>query len=230
MISLRRFMPESAVPVPPARTPRIAAALAGMPALALAVALALAGCTSGVPVEPVAERDGVEITLRGERNPPRLPPGPEYERVTAANVQRSLERLVVRYAEVFILNLTDPVPLLSAAQVAVMRDAIAERLPDFPPDKRLGFEFRDRFQGFENEVEVYPEGEYLVYEFRKLMFLKREEVGRGDPGMNRAFIFKQPDQVVEEAGRTVIVKDRVLSAARPVLEKREEGRGEEQIF
>lgn len=194
-----------------------ALALGALALLAAVTALVVAGgCSAGGGKVVLEVRDGVEVSLRPEREPPREPPGPEFAGLTNVKVDRSLRRLVIRYIKMLIIIRSDPTPLLTEEQTAVMRDALVRELPKLPPDKRVGFYFLDQYKGHDVDVEIYPEGEFLVYEFRALMKRdKLKELGRGNTWVNEGIPYQQTNQVLLGNSAIRIIKDPIASAVRP---------------
>ena len=209
--------------------PISALALGALALLAAVTALVVAGgCSAGGGKVVLEVRDGVEVSLRPEREPPREPPGPEFAGLTNVKVDRSLRRLVIRYIKMLIFIRSDPTPLLTEEQTAVMRDALVRELPKLPPDKRVGFHFLDQYKGQDVDVEIYPEGEFLVYEFRALMYKK--EPGRGNAWINEGIPYQQTNQVLLGNSTIRIIKDPIASAVRPNFEMRDGKEEEDEIF
>ena len=208
-----------------ARAPGALALAATVTALAVA-----GGCATGGGKVVLETRDGVEVSLRPEREPPRAPPGPEFDELTSVKVERSLRRLVIRYIKMLIVIRSDPTPLLTEEQVAVLRDTLMRELPKLPPDKRVGFNFLDQYKGQEIDVEIYPEGEFLVYEFQALMKRDKKELGRGNTPINEGIPYLQTNQVLLGNAAIRIIKDPIASAVRPNFKLRDGPAEEEEIF
>ena len=79
-------------------------------------------------------------------------------------------------------------------------------------------------------MEIYPEGEFLVYEFRALMKREKNRLGRGDTTLNEGIPFLQTNQVLLGNAMIRIIKDPIASAVRPNFELREGEEEEEEIF
>jgi hypothetical protein len=183
-------------------------AAAGLTALAV-----LAACAPRHVV--LEESGGIVVTLRQERGAPRPPPGPEFAQDLDAPLKRSLARVVVRYQKIIVFNDSEPVPLFSTEQQAALHRVLLRELPTLPPDKRLGFAFKDVYLRYDVDVEVYPEGGWLVYDFLSL----QRRTSPGTPGMypiNLGKLFPQRGQIAEN-GRHPMLKDPIASEAKPDL-------------
>jgi hypothetical protein len=176
------------------------------------------------PVRTVLEtREGIEISLRPERREARPAPGPEFRDLKDYKIARSLERVVVRYGKVISFNLSDPAPLFSEGQVRALTEVLLRELPALPAGQRLGLAFYDQYRGDIVDVELYPEGDNLVYEFRALMVLKENGMRRrGSRSLNYGVLVPQRDQIVDDS-LYPLLKDPIASAARPDFHPPPEG-------
>lgn len=192
----------------------------GIGFLALAASFALASCA---PQKVVLEvTDGIEVTLRDERQPPREPPGPGFAENLETRLARSLARVVVRYQKVVVFNDSEPVQLFTEAQRAVIQRVLLRELPKLPADKRLGFALKDVYLANDVDVEIFPEADWLVYDFRSLQ-RRNTQSGPGVRPINLGTLYPHRDQIAEE-GRYPLLKDPITSAAQPDLRPpREDG-------
>ena len=208
------------------RAHRVLARLCARAALGagLAGALWLMACAPRHIV--LEETHGIVVTLRDERDPPRDPPGPDFAALDETALERSLSRVIVRYGVVVVFNRSDPVPLFSAGQRAAILAVLLRELPRLPGDKRLGLTFNDAYLNYLVDVEIYPAGNWLVYDFRAL----QQRIGymaRGERPINMGVLFPQRDQVAND-GRSPLLKDPIASAARPDLRLPDDDEEKEQ--
>ena len=191
--------------------------------------MALLSTCAPAEVKTVLEtRDGIEISLRPERHAPRPAPGREFQELKDFKIARSLSRVVVRYTKVILFIRSDPVPLFSEEQVRLLSEVLLRELPALPADKRIGLAFYDQYRGGLVHVELYPEGDYLVYDFRALMVPKDGTRGRrGSPGPNYGVLYPQRNQIVEGT-RHPLLKDPIASAARPDFKLRDSDKPEQE--
>jgi hypothetical protein len=138
--------------------------------LAVSLSALLAGACSSLErqVLSVDEGQSRSVVLLSGTPPPETPPLAGLKAITPAQVEGSLRRLVVEVSSWAQFLRGDPQPFLSGEQVAWARDRIAAHLPQLRPDQRLQLSFQDRFKGYAVEMEVYAEGENIVYRFPKL--------------------------------------------------------------
>jgi hypothetical protein len=188
----------------------------------------LAACGPAQTKTVLETQHGIELSLRSERKAPRPAPGPEFGEVNATRVERSLRRVVIRYAKVVSFVRSDPAPLFTEEQIAYLSGAVARELAALPPDQRIGLKFADQYRGDEVDVEIYPEADYLVFEFRSLLL--PVDPNRPTPQQrppNMAVLHPQRDQVFVK-GRQPVLKDPFGSAAPPDLKMRDEDEKEEE--
>jgi hypothetical protein len=202
------------------------------PASALVCAISLlALLTACAPAEirtVLENREGIEISLRAERHPPRPAPGAEFQDLDETKLARSLRRVVVRYGKVISFYRSDPVPLFTPEQVGMLSAVLLRELPALPADKRIGLAFLDQYRGDLVDIELYPEGEYLVYNFRALMVLKDDrQRNRVGGSLNYGVLLPQRDQIVEDK-RYPLLKDPLGSAARPDFKLRDSDKPEQE--
>lgn len=210
---------------------RKARARASLAALGIvALLLSLAACAPQAVI--LEERDGIIATLRDERNATRQPPGPEFANLTDSQLEYSLRRVVIRPSKAVIFIYSNPVPLFSEPQMAVIRDVLLRELPKLPPDKRIGFEFRDIHKQNDVDMEIYVEGNRLVYEFRALLRRRKENLNRGEGALNAAIVYPQRTQIVEDNSYPAI-KDDITSMAKPdlrLLDEEERKKEDDKVF
>jgi len=192
-------------------------------ALSVFAALLLSACAPANLKTVIEQREGVEISLREERKPPRPPPGPEFQDLNAVMVERSLRRVVVRYGQVIAFVRSDPVPLFTDEKVTALGEWLARELPNLPADKRIGLNFLDPYRNEVVDIELFPEGDYLVYEFRLLMVAADElQPRRGQRRRHMGIVYPQRVQVLEDDVYPIL-KDPIASAARPDFRLYEDG-------
>jgi hypothetical protein len=183
---------------------------------AVALMALLSACSIPKSKIVLETRDGFEISLRPEKYAPRPAPGPEFQDLKDFKIARSLNRVIVRYGRVISFNRSDPVPLFSEDQVRVLTEILLRELPALPADQRIGLFFSDQYRHDVVDVEIYPEGDYLVYDFRALMVL-RSDYERGSQYVSDyGILFLQRDQIKGKS-RYPVLKDPIASAARPDL-------------
>jgi hypothetical protein len=176
------------------------------------VGSALAACASERVL--LEQRAGIEVTLRPERYPPRPPPGADFANLQDVQIERSLRRVVIRHSTFFLFVYSNPVPLFTDEQLAALREVLARELPRLPLERRLGFAFIDGHRRNEVDLEIYPEGNYLVYDFRALLRRPESRLGRLGQPVNEAILFPQRDQIVK-TGRFPLLRDPIASVVQP---------------
>jgi hypothetical protein len=182
---------------------------------AFALAALLGACAPAEVRTVLDTREGIEVSIRPERQGPRPPPGAEFQDVKDFQIERSLNRVVIRYSKVVSFVRSDPVPLFTPEQVQFLSGVLTRELPKLPAGKRIGLFFLDQHRHDEVDVELYPQGEYLVYEFRALLRVPQDPVeNRGVRPPEMGVLVPQRDQV-HEAGRMTVLKDPISSTARP---------------
>ena len=98
-----------------------------------------------------------------------------------------------------------------------------EQLPIMVPGQRLRIEFSEPYRNYLVQMELYPEGTQLVYQFERLGWDPKRVGDRDTPPVNEAFLEAQPGQRIEVAPDFAILwdplKSEVLAAAQAKQEK-----------
>lgn len=139
------------------------------PLLAILLLVLAAGCS---PQRTVVMEDAAaqrRVTLLTGTEPPETPPAPGFATLPALELEVSLGRIIIRPGTWNRYALGDPASLLGPDGLRWARDAVAPLLAKLKPDQRVELHFRDRFKGYPVTVQIYPEGQELVYFFTELM-------------------------------------------------------------
>jgi hypothetical protein len=135
----------------------------------LLAAVLLAACTlqhrEVIAADPKAKQEVAILTGAPQVDPPA---DPGFAQLTPLQAEASLQRLIVRPATWSTLVHDPATPLLSPDQMRWVRDQIVAQLPRLKADQRLQLRFRDRFHGYNVEVELFGQGTDLVYRFTQL--------------------------------------------------------------
>jgi hypothetical protein len=176
--------------------------------LTLLACLAVAGCL--VTSQRIAELPGdATVSILSNTLEPERPGAPIFARLTAEDYRTNLRRIIVTYSTWISLIRTDPKPLLTKTQVKQFSEILARELPKLRLDQRLEFKFLDPVKNLDVLVEVYEEGEFLVFAFNAL------SKDLDAPGMrhvqetNKAFIVPQVGQLLTESPDFVRLKEPV---------------------
>lgn len=189
--------------------------LAPLPFLAvLALAMALGGCLikeQEISIDPDKKR---QVSLLSGVEEPDKPASPQFKQLTLAQVSGSLTRLTVEVAEVISFVRGDPTPFLTPDQVGWAAAAIHTHVPKLKPDQRLRLEFEDQHNKLTVEVQLWGEGNELVYYFTKLS--SRKEEGGFGPGesmrpTNFVTLVERPGQNLDYDANAFILKDRLFT-------------------
>lgn len=151
---------------------------------------------------------GIDVYFEESTEPLLAPPAAEFSEITAKQVRSSLRRITVRHSTWMLFIRSDPKPLLSEGQLDFLQETLIRELPHLAPGRRIRFAFRDQYRGELVDMEVYPEGEYLVYFFRALI----RQTGRTGPGPevpNHGILEPLSGQIVRSGSRPVL-KDHAL--------------------
>ena len=206
----------------PLRRPSVRLTL--FPAVWLGLALALAGC-SGQGRNSNEQRANYHraVTLNGTRET-KPAPSPKFKQLSLGEVGRSLRRITVRVSKFISFNLGDPTPFHTEAQIDWAKKVIAERLPHLKPDQRLQLHYQDQFHKYAVEVEIWAEGNQLVYYFTKLA-AKDDDPNRDiseERPQSWVTLVEQPGQSVSYDDRADILKDQLFGAGDMPVGAREE--------
>jgi hypothetical protein len=162
-----KAFPPAAGPAPRPAAAELLALL--LPALLLALLLPLlVACAAQRDVISEDAEAHREVAILTGVKAPATPADPRFAQLTVLQAEGSLRRLIVKPSGVIAFSRGDPKPFLTPEDVLWARDAVASALPKLGPQQRLQLRFRDRFNQFNVEVELYGEGSELVYRFTKL--------------------------------------------------------------
>lgn len=181
-------------------------------AVLLAAAVLLAGCVVEREVLSVDEAQHREVALLVGTPAPDEPPAPAFAAFTRDQAAASLGRVIVRPSTWITFIREDPEPLLSPEQIAWAAGPVAEHVPRLKPDERVQLRFRDRFHNYRVEVEVYPEGRFLVYRFTRLA--DQPERVAEQPNVNKvryARLEPQPGQIEDSERDVEILRDPIFT-------------------
>ena len=160
------------------------------------------GCASRRPDTPI------DVIIAESTEPLLAPPAAEFIDITPQQVRSSLRRITVRHSTWMLFIRSDPKPLLSEGQLDFLQKTLIRELPNPAPGRRIRFVFRDQYRGELVDMEVYPEGEYLVYFFRALI-RPSGRVGPGPTSPNRGILEPLSGQIVQP-GVFPVLKDLAL--------------------
>ncbi|MCZ6532856.1 MAG: hypothetical protein O7A08_07800, partial [SAR324 cluster bacterium] len=118
-----------------------------------------------------------------------------------------LRRLIVSYGNFGGFTDGDPLPLFTDRQVLVFTRILKMELPKLQADERLEFRFEEVHEGYGVLMEVYGEGEYLIFDFRALARDLVNPPDRTYKPHDRAGIIPQAGQIVEAYEHRTIVRE-----------------------
>lgn len=190
----------------------------------LGIALALGGCSVQRDVlQGTRDNQGKAVLLTGTPEY-KASPSPKFKRLSEGQVERSLRRITVRVSKFISFNRGDPTPFHTDAQIDWAKSVMVRRIPNLKPDQRLQLNYQDQFHKFLVEVEIWAEGNNLVYYFTKLAAKDetptQEEVGQRPA--NWVTLVEQPGQSVSFDDQAYILKDQLFSSGPIAVLKRTE--------
>lgn len=187
-----------------------------VPATALAVLMALpllgVGCAGWVPKRELISTQPGGTRVERITGFPAPRQAPQVLPLRAPDLERSLLRITVRYHGVISFSKDAPQPLLTPDQAAAFAALLAEHLPTLAPNQRLRFSFRDARKGNLNEMDVYPDGPWVVYHFNVLVGNPKLAMNPGDPPFSEADLEELPGQKTWHAGSEWVVRDAVTGS------------------
>ena len=175
--------------------------------------LTTAGCAGLSPQREVLmqQPDGLLVErVTGLRAPDAPPVSAE---LTAANLEESLRRIMVEYHMTTSFVRTDPMPLLTQRQTETFAAILARELPAMRPNQRIRFSFKDARKGNPNEMDVYRDGPYLVYDFALFVANPKLAMNPNEPPFSEASVVELPSQKVWAAYPRAIYRDPVAGTA-----------------
>ena len=132
--------------------------------LSLVSVMGLTGCI--VRSEQIAKFDRVTtVALLSNTKPRKAEPHSVLKDFTVQDYEIALRRIVVTHSSWFGLVSSDPTPLLTDKQVRAFTILLQQRVLELKPDQRLQFRFKEPTQQLDVLIEVYAEGNYLVFDF-----------------------------------------------------------------
>lgn len=177
--------------------------------------LTTAGCASfSLQREMLVQQpDGLLVERVTGAFTPGAPPPPGDLPVEV--ILDSLRRITVRYHRVISLLTTDPEPLLSESQAQGFSEILQRELPRLSPQQRVRFHFRDIKKNNLNEMDVYRDGNYLVYDFANLVANPDLATDVGGIPRTDATAYELPGQIVRSSFPKAIFKDSVVGDQNP---------------
>ena len=154
---------------------------------------------------------------------PLTPPSPKFLALSEGQAGRSLRRMTVRVSKFISFNLGDPTPFHTDIQIDWAKKVMADWVPKLKPDQRLRLLYVDQFHKYLVEVEIWAEGNQLVYYFTKLA-ARDETPDVGSIGLrpaNWVTLVEQPGQSLTFDDRAFILKDLLFSAGGKTVPERE---------
>lgn len=200
------------------------ARLARFPAAILCAALVLGGCSVQREVLSEERENRFKAVLLTGTPETQTAPSPKFNSLSNGQVERSLRRITVRVSKFISFNRGDPTPFHTEAQVDWAKKVMLQWIPKLKPDQRLQLHYTDQFHQYLVEVEIWAEGNHLVYYFTKLAAEDEPsnmETVAGRPA-NWVTLVEQPGQNVSYDDRAYILKDRLFSAGAITVREREE--------
>jgi hypothetical protein len=179
-------------------------------AILVCAGLLFAGCAEQRLVVSSDEKMGVVSIISG-RDKPEAPPHPALRELTPAMVEGSLRRIWVEPSTWSLFARDDATRYLTPAQTFWARDQISQLLPGLQEDQRIELAFKDQFKQFDVRVEIYPEGNQLVYLFTQLSTespLDPSSMSMNSPGW--VTLVEQPGQVLLFSRKGHTLKDPVI--------------------
>jgi len=183
-------------------------------AAGIAALLLAAGCAT-VSREPLHQTPGGATIWRVSGLRPR-PAASAPVHLTAADLEASLRRIIVRRHGMFSFLKQAPAPLLTPEQARDFAAALLPELPKLSPAQRLRVRFKDANASATSVMDVFPEPPHLVYEFEWLMVNAEALPIPGSEIRNGADIAPQPGQTVSQKFSLVTLKDPAIV---PVLDE-----------
>lgn len=171
--------------------------------------LLFAGCAGERLVVSNDEKMGVVSILSGT-DTPEAPPQPALRELSSAMVEGSLRRIWVEPSTWSLFSRDDATRYLTPAQTFWARDHISQQLPGLREDQRIELAFKDQFKKFDVRVEIYPEGNQLVYFFTQLStdpIIDPSNFSTGSPSW--VTLVEQPGQEVLFSRKGHTLKDPV---------------------
>jgi len=104
-----------------------------------------------------------------EAAPPATHAGSLFQTMRFSAYDERLGEIYVGVATWASFALTEPKPLFSDLQRLSIAKVLAREIPQLKPTERLLFRFPDQYKNLPIALEIYPDGETLVYLFRKLI-------------------------------------------------------------
>ncbi len=165
----------------------------------------LAGCLTGT--ETIVELNEATWVNRLSNTPSRdKPPIPLLAELTLQDYEIILRRIMISQAG-FFAGEEPPDPLFADRQVLVFSRILRKELPKLEEDQRLQFKFREIYNDGDVLVEIYGDGEFLVFDFAVLSRDINEPRQRHTRPFNRVRIVPQAGQEVVQTPSRAIVKE-----------------------
>ncbi len=152
--------------------------------------------------------DGTRVIRLAALSAREAPPNPALGALAPLQVEASLRRITVRYSR--IIGSNDPAPLFSERQAAALAPVLARELPTLAPKEHLRVSGHESYRGGSLEMDVYQDGDYLVYFFYSLG--STEGMGSMSP-TDPIYLVKfisMPGQVVRDNSQFAEVRDPLL--------------------
>ncbi|MEE8433734.1 MAG: hypothetical protein V3S64_03005 [bacterium] len=206
----------------------LALLLTGFPVVLLPVflsaVLVLGGCSVQREVLSEDRKNRFKAVLLTGTPEPESAPSPKFNQLSEGQVGRSLRRMTVRVSKFISFNRGDPTPFHTDAQIDWAKKVMVEWIPKLNPDQRLQLHYLDQFHKYLVEVEIWAEGNRLVYYFTKLS-AKDESPDRdtaGERPANWVTLVEQPGQSLTFDDRAYILKDLLFSVGEKTVRNRKE--------
>lgn len=157
------------------------------------------------------------VTLRSGTPSREAQPIPQLGELSVRDYEIAMKRVIVNYLKFFGFYQTDPEPLFTAEHVRRFTRVLKQHVPTLQADQRLRFRFQEPHNGRDVLMDVYGDGEYLVFDFLVLSRDIDEPDTTEEPVNDGSIILQEGQQLEESISRSIlrepILRD-VLAVAR----------------
>ena len=172
---------------------------------------AIAGCSPGLVL--LEELPGKVTSYRlMDADPPANPPHAGFRDFRFPEYEQRISAITARISGVISFLRGEPEPLFSGLQTVSIAKVLAKEMPKLGATERLYFKVAHHSRKKMIEVEIYPDGNTLVYRFRALVQDQDPQNKQMSP-VNYAKLVPIANQSISQDGQVTSLQDPVFGKA-----------------
>lgn len=174
--------------------------------LLVSISAALVGCLVGSEIIVKVDRRNHISRLTNTESRDETPI-PLLNELTRQDYEVSLRRIIITYIPYLSFTQSEPKPLFSDENLRLLTPVLQQHLPNLKEDERIQFRFVDPYVKEDVLVEIFADGEYLVFDFKALSRDVDAPPDRRVEPRDRSFISPQAGQLLRELQLRSILKE-----------------------